>query len=299
MRMKPLYKILIVMSLGIIGSSCFAQAPKGKLTYCSYSKSGAAGLGKDYCELIADPGQAPKVVVALDLGNRFGNPEIHAEYTVGEDVVAKLSEMLADAKVYTLNGYSVEEHMNGGTTYRIYQEYDSGEKINAHWYGHDIKPEARSAYHMIESFFQPWRSQALRENDPAVVFEISARRAGGLGTDHFLLLAQRGFVPRVIYDLNVDSRLKEDKEIHEQFNIESEQDRERVKQLQKDLISLGAISLGDYKKDDVLDGGTIYSVSLTYASGAKQKLYWHSHDVDPKALAVYNRIRAFFEPWVK
>ena len=240
MRMKPLYKILIVMSLGIIGSTCFAQAPKGKLTYCSYSKSGAAGLGKDYCELIADPGQAPKVVVALNLGNRFGDPEIHAEYPVGEDVVAKLSEMLADAKVYTLNGYSVEEHMNGGTTYRIYQEYDSGEKINAHWYGHDIKPEARSAYHMIESFFQPWRSQALRENDPAVVFEISAR-----------------------------------------------------------LISLGAISLGDYNKDDALDGGTIYSVSLTYASGAKQKLYWHSHDVDPKALAVYNRIRAFFEPWVK
>ena len=38
MRMKPLYKILIVMSLGIIGSTCFAQAPKGKLTYCSYSK---------------------------------------------------------------------------------------------------------------------------------------------------------------------------------------------------------------------------------------------------------------------
>ena len=207
--------------------------------------------------------------------------------------------MLADAKVYTLNGYSVEEHMNGGTTYRIYQEYDSGEKINAHWYGHDIKPEARSAYHMIESFFQPWRSQALRENDPAVEFEISARRAGGLGTDHFLLLAQRGFVPRVIYDLNVDSRLKEDEEVHEQFNIESEQDRERVKQLQKDLISLGAISLGDYNKDDALDGGTIYSVSLTYASGAKQNLYWHSHDVDPKALAVYNRIRAFFEPWVK
>ena len=152
---------------------------------------------------------------------------------------------------------------------------------------------------MIESFFQPWRSQALRENDPAVVFEISARRAGRLGTDHFLLLAENGFVPRVIYDLNVDSRLKEDKEIHEQFNLESEQDVERVKQLQKDLIDLGAVSLGDYNKDDVLDGGTIYSVSLTYASGAKQKLYWHSHDVDPKAMAVYNCIRAFFEPWVK
>ena len=297
--MKLLYKLLIIMSFGLVGTCCFAQAPKGALTYCSYSKSGAAGLGKDYCELVADPGQTPKVVVALDLGNRFGNPEIHAEYPVGEDVVARLSKMLADAEVYKLNGYSVDEHMNGGTTYRIYQEYGSGEKINARWYGHHIKVEAVSAYHMIESFFQPWRSQAIRENDPAVIFEITAKRAGGLGTDHFLLLAQNGHLPRVIYDLKVDSRLKEDEEVHEQFNLESEQYVQGVKQLQKDLIEMGTISLGDYSKDDALEGGTIYRVSLTYASGAKQNMYWHSHDVDPKAWAVYSRIRDFFTPWVK
>ena len=299
MRMKLLNKILIVMAFGVIGTSCFAQAPKGKLTYCSYSCTGAAGLGKDYCELIADPGQAPTVVVALNLGNRFGTPETHAEYPVGEEEVAKLSKMLSDAEVYKLNGYSVEERMAGGRTYRIYQEYDSGEKINAHWYGHDIKPEAVSAYHMIKSFFDLWRSRAIRENDTPVEFEITAERVAGLGTDHFLLLAQVGYLPRVVYDLNVNSRLEEDKEVHEQFNLESQEDRDRVKQLQKDLIDLGAITLGDYSKDDYLEGGTIYSVRLTYASGAKQSMYWHSHDVDPKAEAVYGCIRAFFTPFLK
>lgn len=297
MRMKLLHKILIVMSLGIIGTSCFAQAPKGNLTYCSYSCTGAAGLGKNYCELIADPGQTPKVVVALYLGNRFGTPEIHAEYQVGEDVVANLSKKLSDAEVYKLNGYSVEEHMSGGHTYRIYQEYDSGEKINARWYGHDIDKAAFSAYHMIESFFAPWRAMAVRANDPAVLFELTAKRVGGRGTDHFMLLAQQGFMPRVIYDLNVDSR--NGKEVHEQFNLESEEDEQKVKQLQKDLIDLGAISLGDYDKDDALEGGTIYTVNLTYSSGTRQTLRWHSHEVDSVAQAVYDRIRAFFTTWVK
>ena len=146
-----------------MGTFCLAQTPKGELIYCSYSRSGAAGLGKDYCELIADPGQTPKVVVALDIGNRFGTPETHAEYPVGKEVVDSLSKMLADAKVYDLNGYSVDEHITGGYTYRIYQEYASGERINAHWYGHNIKPEALSAYQMIEAFFRPWRERAVQK----------------------------------------------------------------------------------------------------------------------------------------
>lgn len=295
--MKLLFKILIVMSLGIFGSSCHAQAPRGKLTYCSYSCTGAAGLGKDYCELIADPGEEPRVVVALDLGNRFGKPEIHAEYPVGSHVVDSLQAMLAQAKVYKLNGYNVDEEICGGHSYRIYQEYDSGAKVNARWYGHNIKTEAWNAYHMIEAFFRPWREQALQENDPAVSFEITARRVAGRGTDHFLLLAGEGFVPRVIYDLNVDSRFKE--EVHEQFDLESEEDFEKVKQLQQDLIQQKASTLGNYTKDDALEGGTIYTVELKYASGASQMLYWHSHDVDPAAEAVYDRIRAFFTPWVK
>ena len=159
--MRSFAKLLFVMAIGLFGTACSAQAPKGKLTYCSYSSTGMAGLGKDYCELIADPGSAPKVVVALDLDNRFGDPEIRAEYPVGQEVVDSLQAMLAKAEVYKLDGYNVDEAMEGGHAYRIYQEYDSGDTVNARWYGHGIKSEALAAYSMIESFFEPWRAQAI------------------------------------------------------------------------------------------------------------------------------------------
>lgn len=295
--MRLIFKIISVMAFGLIGTSCLAQAPKGKLTYCSYSSTGAAGLGKDYCELIADPGEAPKVVVALNLGNRFNDPEIRAEYPVGQETVDSLAKLLAEAKVYKLNGYNVEEAITGGHSHRIYQEYDSGEKINARWYGNHVKQEAWAAYRMIEAFFAPWRTQATKENDPVVRFEIFAERVAGRGTDHFLLLAQNGSTPRVIYDLNIDSRFR--KEVHEQFDLETEEDLQKVQRLQQDLIGLKTAALGDYKKDDSLNGGTIYSVELTYASGARQSLYWHTQDVNPTAQATYNRIRAFFAAWVK
>ena len=149
-----------VMAFGLFTAACAAQAPQGQLVYCSYACTGAAGLGKDYCELIADPGTTPKVVVALNVGNRFGDPEVHAEYPVEQAVVDSLAAMLADAKVYELNGYNVDEAITGGHSYRIYQEYSSGEKINARWYGHGIKDEAWAAYYMIEAFFKPWREKA-------------------------------------------------------------------------------------------------------------------------------------------
>ena len=278
------------------GLCCSAQAPKGKLTYCSYSCTGAAGLGKDYCELIADPGKTPKVVVVLDFGNRFGNPVINAEYAVGQDVVDSMQAMLESAKVYELNGYSVEEHMAGGHTYRIYQEYDSGEKINARWYGHNIKQEAWSAYHMIANFFKPWVSQARADNDLPVLFELEAKRVAGRGTDHFVLIAEGDYRPCVIYDINLNCNYKT--EAHGQFNVESDEDMQKVKQLQQDIVKLQAIKLGNYTKDDALEGGTVYTVELKYASGTKQTMYWHSHDADPVAEAVYDRIRAFFDPWL-
>ena len=159
--MRSFAKLLFVMAIGLFGTACSAQAPKGKLTYCSYSSTGMAGLGKDYCELIADPGSAPKVVVALDLDNRFGDPEIRAEYPVGQEVVDSLQAMLAKAEVYKLDGYNVDEAMEGGRAYRIYQEYDSGEKINARWYGHGIDSDVLAAYNMIENFFAPWRARAM------------------------------------------------------------------------------------------------------------------------------------------
>lgn len=151
------------MATGIISCGFMAPKPKGDLTYCSYAQRGAAGLGSDYCELIADAEGGPKVVVVMDEGNRFGDPEIRREYPVGKEVVDSLAKILEDAKVYKLNGYRLEEPICGGHSNRIYMEYSSGDKVNAFWYGHGVKDEAIRAYNLIAHFFKPWCEQAVRE----------------------------------------------------------------------------------------------------------------------------------------
>ena len=134
----------------IMASGLFCcKSPQGDLTYCSYSKAGSAGLGKDYCELIADVDSVPKVVVAMRLGNRFEEPEIRAEYPVDKSVVDSLAALLKERKVYKLDGYSLDEAITGGYAYRIYMEYSSGEKVNARWYGNNVKDEAVSALTML------------------------------------------------------------------------------------------------------------------------------------------------------
>lgn len=71
--------------------------------------------------------------------------------------------MLKEAKVYKLDGYRLEEPISGGHSYRIYQEYSSGDKVDARWYGNKIKNSAISAYDLIEYFFKPWRDRAESE----------------------------------------------------------------------------------------------------------------------------------------
>lgn len=143
---------------GLIAVAACAQAPSGALIYCSYSETRVGGLGKSFCELIADTDSIPKVRVVLDK-DCFYAPERSATYTVDASIAPVLKEELAGANVHELNGYYVDEDMTGGTIYRIYMEYDSGEKINAQWYGHDIKPEALAAYALIYRFFEPWRGR--------------------------------------------------------------------------------------------------------------------------------------------
>ena len=163
--MKASYKILLIMAIGFLGlSACQAKAPKGKLIYCSYAASGSAGLGKDYCELIADPGTQPFVRVVLHQGNRFGDPEIREEYPVSPEEITPLQEWLAGNKVYKLDGYNYEEPITGGYAHRIYMEYDSGDHVDARWYGSDIKDLAIKAYNYIEFFFRPWVERAGKEN---------------------------------------------------------------------------------------------------------------------------------------
>ena len=163
--MKTVSKILLIMAMGLFGlTACQAKAPKGKLVYCSYAASGAAGLGKDYCELIADPGTEPVVRVVLREGNRFGDPEIHEEYPVAPEQIAALQEWLQSNKVYKLDGYRLDEAITGGYAHRIYMEYDSGDKVDARWYGSKVKDLAIKAYNYIEFFFRPWVERAEKEH---------------------------------------------------------------------------------------------------------------------------------------
>ncbi|MBO4671664.1 MAG: hypothetical protein J5640_07490 [Bacteroidales bacterium] len=160
MNIKKVLLIIAILLMTPLTNSCslWSKAPKGKLIYCSYAANGAAGLGKDYCELIADPGVTPRVVVVLDRDCHFAE-ERRQEFEVDSTVVNDLQKQLESIKVWKLDGYNLEEPICGGHAHRIYMEYDSGEKIDARWYGHGVKDEAIRAYNLIEYFFKPWRDQ--------------------------------------------------------------------------------------------------------------------------------------------
>lgn len=160
----------IILIVGVLLMNCmnsFAQdneAPKGKLIYCSYACDRHAGQGKDYCELIADVGKQPQVVVSL-YNNCHWRDAVKKTFDVKEQDVERMQQLLAELQVYKLNGYKYDEYLEGGATYRIYQEYTSGTNINAVWSGHNIKPEARAAYNAIEKFFAPFVSSVIDASD--------------------------------------------------------------------------------------------------------------------------------------
>lgn len=149
---------LLMAAVLVSGYAAAQEAPKGNLIYCSYSQNRVAGLGRSYCELIADPGSEPRINVVLDQDSRL-EAERKADFKVGSDVVTALQEKLAEAEVYKLNGYVADEHLEGGTVYRIYMEYDSGEKITAWWHAHNVSPDAIAAYALIKKYFDPWKNK--------------------------------------------------------------------------------------------------------------------------------------------
>lgn len=155
--MRIISQIILIMTA--LFSGCLGPSkPEGRLTYCSCARNGAAGLGRDYCELIADEGTTPKIVVVRNAECRFME-STRAEFEVDESVVLELQKLLEDNKVYKLAGYRYEEPITGGHSYRIYQEYSSGEKVNAFWYGSKPKEAAIRAYNLISHFFKPWYDQ--------------------------------------------------------------------------------------------------------------------------------------------
>ena len=153
----------LIMAVSLFSCGLPARKPEGDLIYCSCRRAGAAGLGTDYCELIADKDSIPKVVIVMDKDNRFGDPVVKRTYEVDGSVVDSLARILAEIKAYKLSGYHLEEPITGGHSYRIYMEYSSGEKINADWYGNHVKDEAILAYNTIHRFFSPWCEKARKE----------------------------------------------------------------------------------------------------------------------------------------
>lgn len=150
---------LLMAAILVSGYAAAQDAPRGNLIYCSYSQDRVAGLGKSYCELIADPGSEPTIRVVLDQNSRL-QPQREAEFKVESDVVTSLQEKLAQAEAYKLDGFVADEHLEGGTVYRIHMEYDSGEKITAWWHAHNVSPDAIAAYALIRKYFEPWRTKA-------------------------------------------------------------------------------------------------------------------------------------------
>ncbi len=155
--------VIITMAICLLSCGLFSHKPKGELTYCSYRSNGAAGLGTDYCQLIAEADSLPRVVVVLNENNRFGDPVTRRSYSVDKSVVDSLAKILMDVKVYKLNGYNVNEPICGGHSHNLDIAYASGDKVSAYWYGNKIKKEAWSAYRMIENFFAPWRKMAAED----------------------------------------------------------------------------------------------------------------------------------------
>ena len=139
-------------------STNMMNEPKGKLIYCSYSKSSPAGMGKNYCELINENGKID-VVVHFNIDCSFAD-EIEQTFTATKEDVCKLEALLKELKVWELNGINkCEQEEPGASRYRIYQEYESGEHPNSVWYTHTGTQAQRAAYNAIEAFFSKWVNQ--------------------------------------------------------------------------------------------------------------------------------------------
>ena len=282
---------LLLLAMVLPFFSCGSdKAPEGSLIYCSYSRSGSAGLGKEYCELIADPGSEPKVVVALNIGNRFGDPEINEEFPVEAAVAESLRESLEKMKAYKLDGYEVDEPITGGYGHRIYLEYSSGEKITARWYGHNIKDSAIAAYNFIERFFAPWREKAIEKNRLIVSCSFIVKNPGGAGTDAYQLFCQPNYSPLASVNLHVDNT-RSVEEVHKEFDL----DPDTLNEFRRELNEMQVKKLGDRETGgEPARRDTVYELELQYDRDQTQRLRWLSRDESPKFKAIRECIISFF-----
>ena len=111
--------VFSLLMVSVFSSCAIANGPKGKLIYCSYASVGAGAIGTEYCELIADPGTDPNVVVVIDADCHFAD-ERRCEYPVDAAVVDSLDKTPLDGIGVYLN----EPKPDGGmvSTHNIMRE---------------------------------------------------------------------------------------------------------------------------------------------------------------------------------
>ena len=145
MKRLNFFFLLCVLSMTVYAQ----ESLKSKLIYCSCSCTNhglpAGEISRSYYELIADEGTAPKVVYCEI---RDDEPK-KTEYPATEQDVANLYQKLHDMGAFDLDGYSVDEAMVGGSTYRIYMEFSNGNKVNATWFTQTPKDLAVDTYAVI------------------------------------------------------------------------------------------------------------------------------------------------------
>lgn len=125
------------------------RIPDGDMVYCSCSVRHhglpVGEIQREFYELIADKDKAPKVVHGVE---RDGKVE-KTEHAATAENVAQLYATLSDLNVIQIKNYHAEEPMSGGTTYRVYMEFSSGEKLNANWLTKDPNPLAARVFRTI------------------------------------------------------------------------------------------------------------------------------------------------------
>lgn len=107
-------------------------------------------IQSSYFDLVNDKnGGEPKEVY---FENRGGDRIRKTEYPATKQDVKDLYDLLIDMDVFKLDGYNVDNGIDGGTTYRISLGFSSGDKFKATWHAENPDPKVEAAFKKIWMF---------------------------------------------------------------------------------------------------------------------------------------------------
>lgn len=84
--------------------------------------------------------------------NRGGNRTRTTEYPATKKDWYALTAMLEDMEIFKLDGYNVDEEMEGGSTSCIKLKFSTGEELKASWHAENPDPQAEAAFKKIWMF---------------------------------------------------------------------------------------------------------------------------------------------------